>query len=110
MVKIQNETKMQLSSSDDGRQKLKKNIYASYYFVFCFGITYDCVKRVQASNNTLLDKPVNGVAWPSNVESEAPNMRIDIQKRNMLHPSFSESELDLNSPRRIVLCCSVIRS
>ena len=53
------------------------------YFVFCFGITYDCVKRVQASNNTLLDKPVNGVACPSNVESEAPNMRIDIQKRNM---------------------------
>ena len=30
MVKIQNETKLQLSSSDDGRQKLKKNIYASY--------------------------------------------------------------------------------
>ena len=55
------------------------------YFVFCFGITYDCVKRVQASNNTLLDKPVNGVACPSNVESEAPNMRIDIQKRNMQH-------------------------
>ena len=80
------------------------------YFVFCFGITYDCVKRVQASNNTLLDKPVNGVACPSNVESEAPNMRIDIQKRNMQHPSFSESELELNSPRRIVLCCSVIRS
>ena len=53
------------------------------YVVFCFGITYDCVKRVQASNNTLLDKPVNGVACPSNVESEAPNMRIDIQKRNM---------------------------
>ena len=53
------------------------------YVVFCFGITYDCVKRVQASNNTLLDKPVNGVARPSNVESEAPNMRIDIQKRNM---------------------------
>ena len=53
------------------------------YFVFCFGITYDCVKRVQTSNNTLLDKPVNGVACPSNVESEAPNMRIDIQKRNM---------------------------
>ena len=83
---------------------------ASCYFVFCFGITYDCVKRVQASNNTLLDKPVNGVACPSNVESEAPNMRIDIQKRNMQHPSFSESELELNSPRRIVLCCSVIRS
>ena len=82
----------------------------AYYFVFCFGITYDCVKRVQASNNTLLDKPVNGVACPSNVESEAPNMRIDIQKRNMQHPSFSESELELNSPRRIVLCCSVIRS
>ena len=66
------------------------------YFVFCFGITYDCVKRVQASNNTLLDKPVNGVACPSNVESEAPNMRIDIQKRNMQHqhddiiPSASE--------------------
>ena len=78
--------------------------------LFCFGITYDCVKRVQASNNTLLDKPVNGVACPSNVESEAPNMRIDIQKRNMQHPSFSESELELNSPRRIVLCCSVIRS
>ena len=53
------------------------------YVVFCFGITYDCVKRVQASNNTLLDKPVNGVACPNNVESEAPNMRIDIQKRNM---------------------------
>ena len=87
--------------------------------MFCFGITYDCVKRVQASNNTLLDKPVNGVACPSNVESEAPNMRIDVQKRNMRidvqkrnmqHPSFSESELELNSPRRIVLCCSVIRS
>ena len=30
MVKIQNETKLQLYSSDDGRQKLKKNIYASY--------------------------------------------------------------------------------
>ena len=55
------------------------------YFVFCFGITYDCVKRVQASNNTLLDKPVNGVACPGNVESEASNMRIDIQKRNMQH-------------------------
>ena len=53
------------------------------YVVFCFGITYDCVKRVQTSNNTLLDKPVNDVACPSNVESEAPNMRIDIQKRNM---------------------------
>ena len=78
--------------------------------MFCFGITYDCVKRVQASNNTLLDKPVNGVACPSNVESEASNMRIDIQKRNMQHPSFSESELELNSPRRIVLCCPVIRS
>ena len=65
------------------------------YFVFCFGITYDCVKRVQASNNTLLDKPVDGVACPSNVDSEAPNMRIDIQKRNMQHPSFSESELEL---------------
>ena len=59
---------------------------------------------------TLLDKPVNGVACPSNVESEAPNMRIDIQKRNMQHASFSESELERNSPRRIVLCCSVIRS
>ena len=30
MVKIQNATKLQLSSSDDGRQKLKKNIYALY--------------------------------------------------------------------------------
>ena len=30
MVKIQNETKLQLSSSDDGRQKLKKKSYASY--------------------------------------------------------------------------------
>ena len=30
MVKIQNETKLHLSSSDDGRQKLNINIYASY--------------------------------------------------------------------------------
>ena len=44
------------------------------------------------------------------MSSRKPNMRIDIQKRNMQHPSFSESELELNSPRRIVLCCSVIRS
>ena len=44
-------------------------LVGAMYFVFCFGITYDCVKRVQASN-TLLDKPFNGVARPSNVESE----------------------------------------
>ena len=52
------------------------------------------------------------MAWlvPAMSSQEAPNMRIDIQKRNMQHPSFSESELELNSPRRIVLCCSVIRS
>ena len=71
------------------------------YFVFCFGITYDCVKRVQASNNTLLDKPVNGVARPSNVESEAPNMRIDIQKRNMQQRVRTYMH---NSPHFLKIC------
>ena len=54
--------------------------------------------RVQVSLLALLDKPT--MAWLASAMSSQERLECGstFRKRNMQHPSFSESELKLNSP------------
>ena len=77
MVKIQNETQLQLSSSDDGRQKLKKNIYALYSTLG--GATY--ISDVRSSIKIIQVQESGSQSAPS---SDGTN----IQKKEILFSTF----------------------